>query len=197
MTAVTGSSPYPWPWNGDLSPDGTACLVIGPRSGGPKPDVSASATVSTLATAVAASGGVVVRVTTAPPRARPAGRAQLAGPESDSFADLSAHLHVDSIGIDGFFGTPLDAHLRRHGVERLILTGAGLETCVHSTMRSANDRGYECLLVLDATLPHDPDLAAASVSMIEMSGGIFGAVATSQSVLDALATLAPRDRSTR
>ncbi len=56
-------------------------------------------------------------------------------------------------------------------------------------MRDANDRGYECLLVLDACVPIDPDLVTASVSSIEMSGGIFGAVGTSADVIAALTTV--------
>ena len=75
--------------------------------------------------------------------------------------------------------------LRSHAIERLILVGYGLETCIHSTMRSANDRGYECLLVVDACVPYDEALVASSISMIEMSGGIFGAVGTSAAVIEA------------
>ena len=78
--------------------------------------------------------------------------------------------------------------LRTGRIRRLLLAGVGLETCVHSTMRDANDRGYECLLVLDACVPIDPSLVPASVSSIEMSGGIFGAVGTSADVIAALST---------
>ena len=68
----------------------------------------------------------------------------------------------------------------------LLLVGLGLETTVHSTMRSANDRGYECLLVVDACAPLDPDAVPNAVSMVEMSGGIFGAVGLTDPVLAAL-----------
>jgi nicotinamidase-related amidase len=97
----------------------------------------------------------------------------------------SDHL-LDAHGVDGFFASPLDALLRSLGRDQLLLCGAWLETGVHSTMRSANDRGYECLLVLDACVPHDPALVAASRSQIEMSGGIFGAVGDSNDVLSAI-----------
>ena len=95
-------------------------------------------------------------------------------------------LRIAAVGIDGFHGSPLDTLLRGARTDRLLLAGAGLETCVHSTMRSANDRGYECLLVTDACAAYDEQLVAQAISMIEMSGGIFGAVATSAAVLDAL-----------
>jgi nicotinamidase-related amidase len=64
-----------------------------------------------------------------------------------------------------------------------------MEGPVHSTMRSANDRGLECLLVIDGCAPLDPTLAEAGVRIIEMSGGIFGAVAPSQAVLSAFSIL--------
>jgi nicotinamidase-related amidase len=96
---------------------------------------------------------------------------------------------VDAAGIDGFHGSGLDATLRAAGATHLLLAGHGLEAPVHSTLRSANDRGYECLLVLDASSPLRPDLVPAARSMVEMSGGIFGAVGTTRDVLAALVPL--------
>ena len=89
-------------------------------------------------------------------------------------------------GLDGFWGGPLDAMLRSTGCRDLLLTGLGLEAPVHSMLRAANDRGYECLLVLDACAALDPDLRPAAASMVCMSGGIFGAVGTAGAVLDAI-----------
>jgi len=82
--------------------------------------------------------------------------------------------------------------LRAAGATHLLVAGHGLEGPVHSTLRSANDRGYECLLVIDACSPLDPGLAGAARSMVEMSGGIFGAVGTTA---DVLAALVPRPAS--
>ena len=96
-----------------------------------------------------------------------------------------AHV-VSAVGIDGFYGGPLDAVLRAGRRDQLLLVGLGLETTVHSTMRSANDRGYECLLVVDACAPLDPEVVPNAISMVEMSGGIFGAVGTTNNVLAAL-----------
>ena len=126
------------------------------------------------------AGGVVLHVRTTPPTGPPAA-IERGGP---TWTD---HL-VDAHGIDGFFGSPLDSLLRSLGRDQLLLCGSWLETSVHSTMRSANDRGYECLLVIDACVPHDPALVAASRSQIEMSGGIFGAVGDSADVLTAIST---------
>ncbi len=68
------------------------------------------------------------------------------------------------------------------------MCGLGLEGPVHSTLRSANDRGFECLLVIDGCAAMDPTVADAAIRMIEMSGGIFGAVAQSELVLSGLVT---------
>ena len=178
---VAGTTPYPWPWNGELDPSGTAVLVIGPELGGPAASAPQVAAMSTVVLAARAAGGTVVRVTTAPPRRLdPA----LAGHAEEPLLPADAVAHAT--GTDGFFGSGLEPLLRSRRIERLLLVGTALETAIHSTMRSANDRGFECLLVIDACVPLDPDLVAPSVSMIEMSGGIFGAVGTSAAVVEAL-----------
>ncbi|NKY41308.1 cysteine hydrolase family protein, partial [Cellulomonas septica] len=102
----------------------------------------------------------------------------------DDLADVA----LDAGGIDAFYASDLDLVLRTRGVRRLVLAGVGLETCVHSTMRDANDRGYECLLVVDACVPVAPDLVGAAVSSVEMSGGIFGAVGRTAAVVTSLTT---------
>jgi nicotinamidase-related amidase len=98
----------------------------------------------------------------------------------------SDDLVVTAAGIDGFFGSPLDVVLRRAGRDQLALVGFGLEAPVHSTMRSANDAGYECLLLTDACAPLEPGCRDAALSMILMSGGIFGATGSTSALLAAL-----------
>lgn len=83
---------------------------------------------------------------------------------------------VTAKGLDAFFGSDLELVLHTTGTRRLLLAGAPLETSVHSTLRTANDRGIECLLLQDACVPADAGLRTASLSMVEMSGGVFGAV---------------------
>lgn len=189
-THVAASTPYPWPFDGDLAGRGTALLVVAPATSTPVAPGLAE-TIARLAAAVRQRGGIVVAATTAPAALR-AGRAGWPAPESGGGARaLLPRSAVDealrSGGIDAFYGSDLDLLLRTRGVERLVLAGVGLETCIHSTMRDANDRGYECLLVVDACQPVDAELVPACVSMIEMSGGIFGAVGRSGEVLAALA----------
>jgi nicotinamidase-related amidase len=129
---------------------------------------------------------VAIRVETRRPATRrfPAPRASAFGGES---GDVPVDAAISSQGVDGFFGSPLEAMLRQNRIERVLLVGAWLETSVHSTMRTANDMGFECLLVIDACTPGDEALVASSVSMIEMSGGIFGAVGTTAKVVEAYA----------
>jgi len=100
-------------------------------------------------------------------------------------------IHVSSSGIDGFFAGELDLTLRTNRISQLIVAGLGLEGPVHSTLRSANDRGFEGVVVTDACAPADPDLVAGSLSSICMSGGIFGAVVGLRAVLKVLAPAAP------
>ncbi|GAB7005539.1 cysteine hydrolase [Nocardioides sp. AN3] len=192
---VAGSTPYAWPYDASMEASRLALVVVLPGSDGavsgegsswPDPVLDSAldavlGRIADLAGAVHANGGVVVEVTTAP-RSR-------GGPATPRLGatGLKGDAHrVVAGGIDGFFASPLDATLRSLGRDQLLVCGQWLETNVHSTMRSANDRGYECLLVLDACAPLDPDLVASSRSQVEMSGGIFGAVGETTAVLDAL-----------
>lgn len=191
MTTVGETTPYGWPYDADLALGRLAVVVCGAdehwgrRTPG---DEAAEANLGLLRAAADSFGVPCYLIMHDPSCVRtPVG---LPIKPMQPIEAAPHELVVRAAGIDGFFGSPLDARLRRSGRDQLLLVGRGLETTVHSTLRTANDAGYECLTVSDACGVIDSRCRAASISSIEMSGGIFGAVGSTASVLAALRTIA-------
>jgi nicotinamidase-related amidase len=101
-------------------------------------------------------------------------------------APIEGELIVDKPGKGAFFATDLDLLLQRRGITHLVFTGITTDVCVHTTMRDANDKGYECLLLSDCTGATDYANYEAALKIVTMQGGVFGAVAPSSALLAAI-----------
>lgn len=187
---VAGSTPYAWPFDGPLDREQVALVICGSGSEWARRtpiDRDATANLTRLRSVASAVGVAVVLVHNGDPFGRTVTLARHARP---LVPNAGEHV-VYAAGIDGFYGSDLDPWLHRRGRTHLLFAGLGLETTVHSTLRRANDRGYECLTVADACLAAEPDCRKGAVSSIEMSGGIFGAVASTTAVIDTITHAQP------
>ena len=107
----------------------------------------------------------------------------------DELAPIEGEVVIDKPGKGAFYATELQAVLQTAGITRLIVTGVTTEVCVHTTVREANDRGYEALVLSDCVGSYFPEFQRVGLEMVSAQGGIFGWVADSATVIPALKSL--------
>eukprot|EP00980_Cylindrotheca_fusiformis_P011771 scaffold2811_cov102-Cylindrotheca_fusiformis.AAC.4 len=99
---------------------------------------------------------------------------------------LPGEIVIDKPGKGSFVGTNLELILKTKGIRNILLAGVTTDVCVHTTMRHANDLGYECLLLTDCCGATDPNNHDAAISMIKKQGGVFGTVCSSETLIASL-----------
>jgi nicotinamidase-related amidase len=225
------SSPYPWPYDGDLRPQNTALIIIDMQTDfcgkggyidglgydiaitraciepisrvlaafrkhgywvlhtreGHRPDLADLPANKLWRSRVLQNGG--------PGQPGigdrgPCGRVLVRGePGWEIIPELSplpGESIIDKPGKGSFCATDLDLILRQRNIRNIVLTGITTDVCVHTTMREANDRGYECVILGDCCAATDPGNHAAALKMVTMQNGVFGAVSNSKSLLEVI-----------
>jgi nicotinamidase-related amidase len=136
-------------------------------------------------------GNPALRIGEAGPKGRILIRGEYGHDIVDELYPVDGEIVIDKPGKGSFYATDLHQLLQTAGIGSLIVTGVTTEVCVHTTVREANDRGYECLVLSDCVGSYFPEFQQAGLAMIAAQGGILGWVAPSAAYLDALSAVSP------
>ncbi|KAJ3288599.1 hypothetical protein HK104_008076 [Borealophlyctis nickersoniae] len=105
-------------------------------------------------------------------------------------APINGEVIIDKPGKGSFYATDLDMILTLKGIKNIAIAGVTTDVCVHTTMREANDRGYECVLLTDCTAAAFHKYWEAAIRMIHMQGGVFGATTTADKLIEEMSKFA-------
>jgi nicotinamidase-related amidase len=133
-----------------------------------------------------ARGGLAVGIGDPGPKGRILVRGEYGHDIVDELAPAPGEIVLDKPGKGSFCATDLELILRNLEIKSLIVTGVTTEVCVHTTVREANDRGFECLVLADCCGSYFPEFHEVALRMIAAQGGIFGWVGDSADLLDQL-----------
>jgi biuret amidohydrolase len=191
MSVVADTVPYRWPYDAALMPHRCALLITGAQQNLFDLCSTPIGPLETLARLVPRLRATGIRTISVSHHRRatdgaPPGRALFATPPAPLSALGPVDLEITASGVDAFTGTALERELFDGGITQLLLAGFASELTVDSTLRSANDRGFECLVLTDAIASIDDQLALRALNSVTMSGGIFGALGTSTQLLESL-----------
>lgn len=121
----------------------------------------------------------------------PMGRVLISGEPGTAIlselAPVEGEVVIEKPGKGAFYATPLGDILKDKGIEQLVFAGVTTEVCVQTTMREANDRGYECLLAEEATESYFPEFKSAAIAMIKAQGAIVGWVGSVDDIIEGIA----------
>jgi nicotinamidase-related amidase len=160
---------------------GAGMLVVHTREGH-RPDLA------DCPPAKIARGGSEITIGSPGPKGRILVRGEYGHDIIDELAPIEGEVLLDKPGKGAFYATDLELLLRNRGITHLIVTGVTTEVCVHTTVREANDRGFECLVPEDCVGSYFPEFQEVGLKMIAAQGGIFGWVGASADVIAALPT---------
>jgi nicotinamidase-related amidase len=160
---------------------GAGMLVVHTREGH-RPDLA------DCPPAKIARGGSEITIGSPGPQGRILVRGEFGHDIIDELAPIEGEVLLDKPGKGAFYATDLELLLRNRAITHLIVTGVTTEVCVHTTVREANDRGFECLVPEDCVGSYFPEFQEVGLKMIAAQGGIFGWVGTSADVIAALPT---------